>query len=128
MINDVLKMPWPPSANRYWRHVGHRVIISREARCYKAMIKILSLGWKRPKLRGRLSLNIQAFPPDKRQRDIDNICKVTLDALQDAGLFINDSQIDKIYIERMPVMKDGELRVVIEEIKEGTNNECSAIS
>jgi hypothetical protein len=35
---------------------------------YKTEIKLWALVWKRPCLKGRISISIQAFPPDKRAR------------------------------------------------------------
>lgn len=67
-------------------------------------------------LTGRLSILIHAHPPDKRKRDIDNIIKVLLDSLQDARYYINDSQIDKITIERMFIQPPGVIFVDIQEI------------
>jgi len=29
-----LILPWPPSTNRYWRHVGNRTLISRAESIY----------------------------------------------------------------------------------------------
>ena len=29
------ELPWPPSVNHYYRHVGHRVLISRDGRHYR---------------------------------------------------------------------------------------------
>ena len=111
-----LSLPWPPSANRYWRHFGNRVLVSREALNYKKQICLLGLFWKRRCLTGRLSVLIQAFPPDKRVRDLDNLLKVTLDSLQSANFFENDSQIDKITLERMEQRKGGQLLVTIIEL------------
>jgi crossover junction endodeoxyribonuclease RusA len=115
-VEKALKLPWPPSANRYWRHVGNRVLVSKEANKYKKEIKLWSLFWKRPCLKGRVAITMHAYPPDKRARDLDNLQKVLLDSLQDANIFVNDSQIDKITIERMPVAKNGHMLVWIEEI------------
>lgn len=114
--DKALVLPWPPSANRYWRHTGNRVLVSREAKAYKSLIKGYALLWRRKQLLGRISLHIQAFPPDKRARDIDNLLKISIDSLEGCGLFENDSQIDKICIERMPVREGGELLIWIDEL------------
>lgn len=114
----MIQLPWPPSVNRYWRNIKGRTLVSKEARDYKALVKILALTWKRPCLTGRLSVSIQAYPPDRRRRDLDNIFKAIADSLQDAGLFVDDSQIDRLMIERMDVKKDGVLLITISEIKE----------
>lgn len=72
--------------------------------------------WKRKPILGRIHLHVKAFPPDRRKRDIDNLLKILIDCLQDCGLFEDDSQIDKITIERMSVIHDGQLLVWIREI------------
>lgn len=108
-------MPWPPSANRYWRRVGHRMIVSNEAREYISKIKKMALTWGFKKLLGRIQIEINAFPPDKRKRDLDNIIKITLDSLENAGLFENDSQIDEIIIKRFP-LRFGHIDVTVSEI------------
>jgi len=48
----------------------------------------------------RLSVFIEAFPPDKRKRDLDNVLKSLLDALQHAGVYADDCQIDRLSIIR----------------------------
>lgn len=62
-------------------------------------------------------MNILVYPPDKRKRDIDNLIKIVADSLQDARYYMNDSQIDKIIIERMPfIFPKGKLEVELHEI------------
>ena len=48
----------------------------------------------------RLSVLINAYPPDRRKRDLDNILKSLLDALQHARVYPDDSQIDRLTIIR----------------------------
>ena len=112
-----LTLPWPPSVNRYWRNINGRTLISREARAYKLLIQKLTLSIKKICLHGRIFMNILVYPPDRRKRDIDNLIKIVADSLQDAGFYINDSQIDKIIIERMPIIfPKGKLEVQPHEI------------
>lgn len=56
------------------------------------------------------------FPRDKRKIDIDNRIKCVLDALQDAGVFNDDFQVDELSIARGKPIKGGAIRVLIEEI------------
>src|SRR5574344_730625 len=65
------ELPWPPSLNRYYRHVGPRVLISREGRQYR-MKTVSRLGGAFPKFTASVRLKAELFPPDKRRRDIDN--------------------------------------------------------
>ena len=37
-------LPFPPSVNRYYRHVGYRTLLSREGREYRAMVLSLLAG------------------------------------------------------------------------------------
>lgn len=113
----MFELPWPPSVNRYWRNVRGRVLISKEGRQYKRAIKMLTLTGKMPRLgQQRISMRIDAFPPDRRRRDLDNTLKVVADSLQDAGLFDDDSQIDEIHIKRGHIVKGGALLVELKAI------------
>ena len=71
-------------------------------------------------MRGRLSMTMTLFPPDKRRRDLDNAFKAPLDALAHAGVYEDDSQIDVLTIRRGAVMGDmASCHVQIEEITDG---------
>lgn len=107
-------LPWPPSVNHYWRSWQGRVLVSKAGREYRELVALLA-GVRRPLL-GRLSVYVQANPPDHRRRDLDNIAKALLDALQHAGLYEDDSQIDVFYIERGETVAGGSVIVVVSEI------------
>ncbi len=89
------ELPWPPSVNRYYRHVGPRVLISREGRKFR-MMTVSRLAGKFGKLTGPVRLTGEFYPPDARRRDLDNVLKCTLDSLVHAGLMDDDSQIKEI--------------------------------
>lgn len=60
----------------------------------------------------RLRVELLVTPPDKRLRDLDNLLKATLDAMQKAAVYDDDSQIDELIVRRQPVRKgEGELCV-----------------
>ena len=63
-------------------------------------------------------MEVYLYPPDNRKRDVDNVLKPLLDALEHAGTYENDSQIDKLCVTRMEVIKGGSCDVVITEITE----------
>ena len=56
---------------------------------------------------------ITIFPRDKRSIDLDNRLKGLFDALQDAGVFDDDSQFDKIEIGRGVIKSGGGCTIVI---------------
>ena len=98
-----ISLPWPPTANTYWRRKGERYFITPKGIEYRKLTTIRSLPYHHSELYDkRLSVFVAAFPPDKRRRDIDNILKVLIDSLQYAEIYHDDCQIDSIYIKRMP--------------------------
>jgi crossover junction endodeoxyribonuclease RusA len=98
-----LTLPWPPSVNNYWRIRGNRFFISARGVQYRKDVIFMSYKY-RDSFSGnqRILVEISAFPPDKRRRDLDNILKSLLDALQHAKVYEDDSQIDKLTITRYP--------------------------
>tara|TARA_R110000782_G_scaffold30348_6_gene75525 strand:+ start:24763 stop:25146 length:384 start_codon:yes stop_codon:yes gene_type:complete len=118
-----LTLPWPPSVNRYWRSVpmgrgrGVRVLISREGRAFRrdAVARLAGLRPRGP-LRGRLDVRIELCAPTRRALDIDNRLKALLDAMQQAGVYRDDGQIDRLLVERGPVTRGGLVRVAISEL------------
>ncbi len=95
----LIELPWPPSVNHYYRRVAHRTLISREGRRYRDEVcAILGDLHLRP-FDSELAMTVDAHPPDKRRRDLDNILKSLLDALQHAGAYHDDSQIKKLAVE-----------------------------
>lgn len=113
-----LTLPWPPSANRIWRSprrgkFAGRVLLSREARQYRADVALVARGRAE---HARLAVGIRAFPPDRRRRDLDNLCKAALDAMVKAGVIEDDGRIDVLLVSREAVSADHpRLEVTIED-------------
>ena len=106
-----ITLPWPPTINTYWRHkVAGRlatVYITPEGKQYRKAVNDLVLEaamiQQYLKQDGPLRVEIQAFPPDKRKRDLDNILKSLLDSLTHAGVWEDDSQIQDLRIYRSTI-------------------------
>lgn len=99
-----LTLPWPPTVNTYYRNVQGKTLISSAGRAYcKAVADQVLIQRGAKNLECRLAVRIVAFVPDRRRRDLDNILKSLLDSLTRAGVWADDSQIDKLTIERAPV-------------------------
>ena len=113
-----LDLPYPPSINRYYRHVGYRTLISREGRTFRRNVCALLGGGgpRKPPVGGRIALCMDPFPPDHRRRDLDNIQKPVLDALQHAGVYEDDSQVDLLMTRRGGVVPGGRLAVRMTEL------------
>ena len=111
-----LKLPYPPSVNHYWGQVGSRKFLGKRGKEFREAVFLCSLNARKGVLNARLQVKVYLYPPDKRKRDIDNVLKSLLDALEHAHVYENDSQIDKLCIERREVIKDGYCEVEISEI------------
>lgn len=106
-----LQLPYPPSVNHYWRMWRGRMVLSDEGRRYRESVcnRLAPIrgtlgmdgrGIRKPPSGGRIALCMDAFPPDRRRRDLDNIQKALLDALEHAGVYADDSQIDLLIARR----------------------------
>ena len=131
-----LTLPWPVSANRYWRSFvprGHQraiVTLSDEAKAYKEHVNLQA--WQqgvRAPIEGRVHVHIALYPQrpldwKTRQRkfgeawddtvqciDLDNARKVLYDALKDVA-FGDDKWVRADSAERMEPDEHG-ARVVV---------------
>jgi len=91
--------------------------ITKAGREFKAAVADYVVEYKVPKLGdSKLKVTMVLFPRDKRKIDIDNRIKAVLDALEDAGVFNNDFQVDHLEIIRGEPVKNGGIKVMIETI------------
>lgn len=109
-----LTVPYPPSVNNYWGFNGSRRFLTPKAVEFKNTVKTIvvrqgvkSLG------NARLYVKVKLYPDSTRIADIDNRLKSLLDALCQAGVYDDDSQIDKLFVERAEVIKHGKTEVLI---------------
>lgn len=117
-----LVLPWPPSANAYYRHpsagrFSGMHLISEKGREFREAVRLICLENGVKPISGRLHVNVRLFPPDKRKRDVDNSAKSLLDSLTHGGCWEDDSQIDLLHIERHHVIKGGVVHVCIKPLK-----------
>ena len=116
-----LKLPFPISANRYWQIVGKRLIKTKQARSF---ISNVVFCWLDEKAKGAksfkeddyLALSVAVFYPIKRGPDVDldNLCKVLIDAMETAQIFPNDKQFRHIQLTReYNPNRDGFVRITI---------------
>jgi len=118
-MTRILRLPYPPSTNTYWRHptrgpLAGRHLISAKGREYRAEVcRLVATG--AAALSGPLDVCVILTPPDRRRRDIDNATKSLLDSLTHAGVWGDDSQIRRLLLElRDPNPGHGSAEVTIQ--------------
>lgn len=112
-VNPIyLTIPFPPSVNHYWGQRGNMRYITKRGREFRQSVAEIVAAYGQ-KVEGRLQVVVRLFQPTRRKCDIDNYMKALLDALQHAGLFDDDEQIDDLRVIRGEVVKGGECRVVV---------------
>lgn len=117
MLGYSLTLPLSPSINHYYkvnRSGGRR--LSEEGEAFRWQVVAAVKAAKLPKLAGRLCVVIRVCPRDRRKQDIDNRIKACLDALQCAGAFENDEQVDELQVSRGPIVPGGRIEVLLGEL------------
>lgn len=118
----VLELPFPPSVNHYYQRTKFGMAVGlKEKQFRKEALFVCQHQYREEDSFGpekRISMSMAVFAPDRRKRDLDNLGKCTLDFLTHAGVYADDSQIDRLEFRRMSVQPGaGRLLVTIEEIK-----------
>lgn len=116
-MNEItLELPLPPTINHYWGFSGHRRFLTLQAREFKFLVAH-KVSQKKIKFGdARLCLTITLNFKDRRRQDISNRIKALEDALVQAGLFDDDSQIDEEHIYRGQIIKAGKVFVKISKL------------
>lgn len=107
------ELPWPPSANHFQGQRYGKRFLSAKTKLFRLKVSDEVAKSNLAPLAQALEVFIALYPPDKRKRDIDNYIKQTLDALQHAGVYEDDSQINKLTVIKHNPIKYGKCNVVI---------------
>ncbi|QRK08087.1 RusA family crossover junction endodeoxyribonuclease [Archangium violaceum] len=120
-----LTLPYPPSANTYWKPArGRGLVPSDEARRYKAAVAQLAKANGVQPLKGPVRLTLRAYRP-RRVGDLDNLRKVLLDALQ-GWAFLDDDQVSEDHGYRLDDAKNPRVEVLLEADAVATPEEAQA--
>ena len=128
-----LSLPLPPSVNHYWSScVGRKMMYNKNGKAsQRAFVKVFlsdaALKFRHEVFRaiaplrlkpisGRVIIDVTHHPKTRAIVDIDNLQKGLHDALTHAGVWLDDSQVDKLIVTRGAVVKGGLCKVEIYEM------------
>lgn len=130
-----LMLPLPPSANAYWRtritklkyptpkqymmSGGYTAMtyVSKDGKAYKEAVKDRIQGKGLAFMsEAPLRLDILVCMATNGRADISNRIKVLEDALQDAGVFLDDCKVVELHVHRGPVIKGGRVIISVTEV------------
>ena len=113
MASISLELPLPPTINSYYQYRGFRRFVGPDGKKFKA--QVAHIVNQQPIRLGdsRLALTVYLHFKDRRRQDLSNRIKALEDALVQAGLFTDDSQIDEEHIYRSQIIKEGKTRIEI---------------
>ena len=97
-----------------WGFAGKRKFLKKEAHEFRRIVQEAAIEAK-AKISGRLAIFIALYAPTKRKYDIDNRVKAIQDALEFAGVFLDDEQIDFLFVVRREPVKGGLCKVLLVE-------------
>ena len=108
-----LHIPYQPSVNHYWGISGKQRFLGKKGKEFRQAVAEACLDLEVKTMEGNVSVFVALWPPDKRTRDIDNTIKPLLDAMEHAGVYENDCQINQLHVVRKDPIKGGACAVVI---------------
>lgn len=112
-----LRIPFPPTLNHDKRPDGRGgQLLTDDTKAFRAAVAALVLALRAPWVGGRVRVTITLYPPDGRAYDVDNRIKPTLDALQAAGVLVNDRQVRDVRALEGERAEGGAAQVVVEEL------------
>lgn len=123
----VVRLPFPPTVNHYYRNAVIRNaanpqprrarIRTPKAMLFRDEVALVLRAERYAPLSGRLRFDAVFTRPDYRARDLDNLGKGLLDALQAAKVFLTDEQIvDLRFRWSDAAAKPGHVVVTVEQL------------
>lgn len=101
-------LPFPPTTNHMHINAGRRRFRGKEYVAFCGLVQNIVEREKIPAMGAqRLAVAIWLHWPNRRRGDVDNRVKPVLDALQRAGVYDDDSQIDELHVYRADIQKLG---------------------
>ena len=109
MKNIFLTLPLSPTINSYYQFHGHRRYVGEAGKKFKAAVahavSLQNIRFGAENVRLFVTIHFR----DKRRQDLSNRIKALEDALVQAGLLDDDSQIKEIRVVEGEIVKGGKI-------------------
>lgn len=103
-MSTLITLPFPVSVNALYRvrKSGKGVYMTKRGEKFYELAKLMLLEQRPERLPAdeRLVVDILVYPPDKRDRDLDNCVKVLFDAVTKARIWQDDALVDRVTVYR----------------------------
>jgi Holliday junction resolvase RusA-like endonuclease len=116
MKGVTLTLPYPPSANLYWRKTRNGgLYVSPEAKSYKKVVWLIGMKAGARPLTGDVTLGLRVYRPQK-SGDLSNRIKVLEDALIGVA-FEDDKQVAELHAARFDDAANPRVEVWVEPVR-----------
>ncbi|MCI5633305.1 RusA family crossover junction endodeoxyribonuclease [Helicobacter sp.] len=105
----------PPSVNHYWLGSGWNRYVSKRGVEFKRALALSAKASNITPTEKQVCLSVVWHKKDNRRRDIDNILKPILDALNGIAYF-DDSQVSELFVKKEQGAQES-LEITIKEIQ-----------
>ena len=109
----ILNLPLSPTINSYYQFHGHRRYVGEAGKKFKAAVKEAVNAQNVRFGAQKIALLVTIHFRDRRLQDLSNRIKALEDALVQAGLFDDDSQIKRLVIDEGEIVKGGKIIVKV---------------
>ena len=115
-MNYEFELPFPPSVNAWKTPFRNRMILTKRGREYRKEVdaELRRLGLHGEGVDGNLSVSITLNPPSLRRYDVDNFTKSLFDALTTSGFWLDDSQVQRVAVQKGVKVPGGNVQIKVE--------------
>jgi len=117
-----IELTYPPSVNDYYSKWCHgkavKVAVANPGMAYRAEVlryKLVELHNPQP-IKGRVSMEVELWAPDRRKRDIDNPLKCLFDSFTYAKIWEDDEIVDCLLMHKRGVEAPGKCIITLREL------------
>ena len=115
LVAQSIILPLPPSANRYWRNFGGRMVVSAAAKAYKQGAWLQAQHAGLHPFGGTVAVRLDIYRAIRRG-DLDNFAKIVLDALCGVA-YQDDDQIVELHAFRHDDKANPRVEVEIRQVQ-----------